>query len=235
MGKTGFFYLDKKRTQNIFKKSGYQLPSRLKNSGSNIIIRPIDDIVNKKINNITQSKQFIRWFGDWQNSPAKASKVVDNNGEPLVLYHQTEKEFTTFDTKQKGSGEFDSEMPTGIFMKPTNNDIGVGGNIQMPLYASIKNPLIVNNRSELVKFYDKNVQGYTKAKSAIDSVNKEYKAKFNEEMKRENEEYQKLWNAKKNGEISEEEYQKSISRDALDEIMEEWEIRLMKQAITLKP
>lgn len=222
-GKTGFFYLDKKRTQNIFKKSGYQLPSQLKNSGSNIIIRPIDDIVNKKINNITQSKQFIRWFGDWQNSPAKASKVVDNNGEPLVLYHQTEKEFTTFDTKQKGSGEFDSEMPTGIFMKPTNNDIGVGGNIQMPLYASIKNPLIVNNRSELVKFYDKNVQGYTKAKSAIDSVNKEYKAKFNEEMKRENEEYQKLWNAKKNGEISEEEYQKSISRDALDEIMEEWE------------
>ena len=223
MGKTGFFYLDKKRTQNIFKKSGYQLPSRLKNSGSNVIIRPIDDIVNKKINNITQSKQFIRWFGDWQNSPAKASKVVDNNGEPLVLYHQTGKEFTTFDTKQKGSGEFGSEMPTGIFMKPTNNDIGVGGNIQMPLYASIKNPLIVNNRSELVKFYDKNVQGYTKAKSAIDSVNKEYKAKFNEEMKRENEEYQKLWNAKKNGEISEEEYQKSISRDALDEIMEEWE------------
>lgn len=178
---------------------------------------------NRKINKITQSKQFIRWFGDWQNSHAKASKVVDNNGEPLVLYHQTEKEFTTFDTKQKGSGEFDSEMPTGIFMKPTNSDIGVGGNIQMPLYASIKNPLTVNNRSELVNFYDKNVQGYTKAKSAIDSVNEEYKAKFNEEMKRENEEYQKLWNAKKNGEISEEEYQKSISRDALDEIMEEWE------------
>ena len=192
-------------------------------STDNIVQAKFDDNVNKKINNITQSKQFIRWFGDWQNSPAKASKVVDNNGEPLVLYHQTGKEFTTFDAKQKGSGEFDSEMPTGIFMKPTNNDIGVGGNIQMPLYASIKNPLIVNNRSELVKFYDKNVQGYTKAKSAIDSVNEEYKAKFNEEMKRENEEYQKLWNAKKNGEISEEEYQKSISRDALDEIMEEWE------------
>lgn len=192
-------------------------------STDNIVQAEFDDNVNRKINKITQSKQFIRWFGDWQNSPAKASKAVDNNGEPLVLYHQTGKEFTTFDAKQKGSGEFDSEMPTGIFMKPTNNDIGVGGNIQMPLYASIKNPLIVNNRSELVKFYDKNVQGYTKAKSAIDSVNKEYKAKFNEEMKRENEKYQKLWNAKKNGEISEEEYQKSISRDALDEIMEEWE------------
>lgn len=30
MGKTGFFYLDKKRTQNIFKKSGYQYPADLK-------------------------------------------------------------------------------------------------------------------------------------------------------------------------------------------------------------
>lgn len=203
-------------------------------STDNIVQEKFDDNVNKKINNITQSKQFIRWFGDWQNNPAKASKVVDNNGEPLVLYHQTGKEFTTFDAKQKGSGEFDSEMPTGIFMKPTNNDIGVGGNIQMPLYASIKNPLIVNNRSELVKFYDKNVQGYTKAKSAIDSVNKEYKAKFNEEMKRENEEYQKLWNAKKNGEISEEEYQKSISRDALDEIMEEWENKVNEASSNAK-
>ena len=35
--------------------------------------------VNKNINKITQSKQFIRWFGDWQNSPAKASKAVDSN------------------------------------------------------------------------------------------------------------------------------------------------------------
>lgn len=59
-GKIGFYYLDKKRTQNILKKSRYQLPSQLKNSSSNIIIRTIDDNVNRKINNITQSKQFIR-------------------------------------------------------------------------------------------------------------------------------------------------------------------------------
>lgn len=216
--------IERKNTRpDIDRTDVYFTDNELSYSTKDTFKKQVEEALNGKINNITQSKQFIRWFGDWQNSPAKASKVVDNNGEPLVLYHQTGKEFTTFDAKQKGSGEFDSEMPTGIFMKPTNNDIGVGGNIQMPLYASIKNPLIVNNRSELVKFYDKNIQGYTKAKSAIDSVNKEYKAKFNEEMKRENEEYQKLWNAKKNGEISEEEYQKSISRDALDEIMEEWE------------
>lgn len=78
-GKTGFYYLDKKRTQSIFKRSGYQLPRTLNNLSSDTIIRSIDDNVNRKINNITQSKQFIRWFGDWQNSPAKASKAVDSN------------------------------------------------------------------------------------------------------------------------------------------------------------
>ena len=116
----GFYYLDKKRTQSIIKQKGYQLPSVLNNLSSNIIIRKIDSNVNKKINKITQSKQFVRWFGDWQNSPKSASKVVDGNGEPLVVYHQTGNDFTVFDTKHTGAGEFDSEMPTGIFMKPTN-------------------------------------------------------------------------------------------------------------------
>ena len=78
-GKIGFYYLDKKRTQSIFKRTGYQLPRTLNNLSSNVIIRTIDDNVNRKINKITQSKQFIRWFGDWQNSPAKASKTVDSN------------------------------------------------------------------------------------------------------------------------------------------------------------
>ncbi len=116
----GFYYLDKKRTQSIIKKTGYQLPWRLNNLSSNIIIRKIDSNVNKKIKKITQSKQFVRWFGDWQNNPKSASKVVDGNGEPLVVYHQTGNDFTVFDTKHTGAGEFDSEMPTGIFMKPTN-------------------------------------------------------------------------------------------------------------------
>lgn len=58
--KIGFYYLDKKRTQNIFKKSGYQLPRTLNNLSSDTVIRSIDNNVNKKINKITQSKQFIR-------------------------------------------------------------------------------------------------------------------------------------------------------------------------------
>lgn len=43
----GFYYLDKKRTQSIIKHAGFQLPSILNNSSSNIIIRKIDENINK--------------------------------------------------------------------------------------------------------------------------------------------------------------------------------------------
>ena len=218
----GFYYLDKKRTQSIIKQKGYQLPSVLNNLSSNIIIRKIDSNVNKKINKITQSKQFVRWFGDWQNSPKSASKVVDGNGEPLVVYHQTGNDFTVFDTKHTGAGEFDSEMPTGIFMKPTNSNIGLSGNKQMALYANIRNPLTVNNRAELVRFYEQNIDGYKEARDYISSIDSEYKQKYEQAEAEEDAEYSKLWTAREQGKITEDEYQKAIESNALDELEEEW-------------
>lgn len=34
-----------------------------------------------------RTPSFKEWFGDWENNPKSASKVVDENGEPLVVYH----------------------------------------------------------------------------------------------------------------------------------------------------
>ena len=34
-----------------------------------------------------RTKAFKDWFGEWENNPFEASKVVDENGEPLVVYH----------------------------------------------------------------------------------------------------------------------------------------------------
>jgi hypothetical protein len=34
-----------------------------------------------------RTQNFINWFGDWINDPANSSKVIDENGEPLVVYH----------------------------------------------------------------------------------------------------------------------------------------------------
>jgi hypothetical protein len=48
---------------------------------------------NGQVSNLTpeqyklvRTKAFKAWFGDWENSPETASKVVDENGEPLVVY-----------------------------------------------------------------------------------------------------------------------------------------------------
>ena len=58
---------------------------------------------NRKPSNLTErqytqvrTKAFKEWFGDWENDPANASKVVDENGEPLVVYHGSNNKFTTF-------------------------------------------------------------------------------------------------------------------------------------------
>ena len=32
-----------------------------------------------------RTQEFKTWFGDWQNDPQNASKVVDSQGEPLVV------------------------------------------------------------------------------------------------------------------------------------------------------
>lgn len=50
------------------------------------------------------SKQFKNWFGDWENDSDNASKVVDKNGKPLVVYHGTNKDFDTFDRQYSAQG-----------------------------------------------------------------------------------------------------------------------------------
>lgn len=58
---------------------------------------------NGKPTNLTEQQwlqvrtpSFKAWFGDWENSPKSASKVVDENGEPLVVYHGTPSNYNEF-------------------------------------------------------------------------------------------------------------------------------------------
>ena len=44
-----------------------------------------------------RTESFKNWFGDWENAPDNSSKVVDENGEPMVMYHATDEQFSTFD------------------------------------------------------------------------------------------------------------------------------------------
>lgn len=92
---------------------------------------------NGKSSNLTErqwlqvrTRAFKKWFGDWENNSSKASKVVDENGEPLVVYHGTKNNveinkvdlsksddsisfFTTNDKYHTGNSYTESGINTG--------------------------------------------------------------------------------------------------------------------------
>jgi hypothetical protein len=89
--------------------------------GGEILLAP-----NGKPSNLTpeqyrlvRTPEFKAWFGDFENSPETASKVVDENGEPLVVYHGTKHNFTIFrDTDVERN-----TMGNSVGMYFTNNKV----------------------------------------------------------------------------------------------------------------
>lgn len=105
------------------------------------------------------------------------SKIVDESGKLLVLYHQTDSNFTEFDTSIKGAGQHDYLTPFGIFMKPTAKNIGIKGNVQMPLYGNVTNPIEFADRNALEQHL-REVAHLGEQIDAIKNLDAEYQAKF---------------------------------------------------------
>lgn len=55
-----------------------------------------------------RTPSFKAWFGDWENAPEDASKVInEKTGEPLVVYHATRSErFEVFDRNKLGANTY---------------------------------------------------------------------------------------------------------------------------------
>lgn len=175
------FYLNKKSATALFNASGVQFPGgKTVTDGYIHSIRDAGSFVNTKFENVTQTQQFKRWFGDWQKNPKRASKVVNADGTPKIVYHQTENTFTVFDTRHSGAGTHDSGTPFGVFLKGSDRDIGLKGKKQMALYARITNPLQVENRTELTKLIRGMSPEYDSLIKQYDALNSEYKAKTDE-------------------------------------------------------
>ena len=69
-----------------------------------------------------RTEAFKNWFGDWEHDPQNASKVVDENGEPRVVYHGSHQWFTSFnDGKQRQQ----SGAPAGTIFANDNREIAV--------------------------------------------------------------------------------------------------------------
>ena len=97
------FYLNKKSATALFNASGVQFPGgKTVTDGYIHSIRDAGSFVNTKFENVTQTQQFKRWFGDWQKNPKRASKVVNADGTPKIVYHGTNADFWTFDLGKSG-------------------------------------------------------------------------------------------------------------------------------------
>ena len=77
---------------------------------------------NGKKSNLTErqyaqvrTKAFKDWFGDWENNPKEASKVVDENGEPLVAYHGSGEKFTKFELNTKNRSSLTNIIKKGFY------------------------------------------------------------------------------------------------------------------------
>jgi len=71
-----------------------------------------------------ENNNFLKWFGD--------SKIVDNNGNPLVVYHGSSDDFSEFE----GVAYFTDDY--------YNADGYAGGEYVYEVFLSIKNPLILD-------------------------------------------------------------------------------------------
>lgn len=110
---------------------------------------------NGKETNLTEeqwiqvrTKAFKNWFGDWESNPLEASKILDDNGEPLVVYHGS---------RSAGFREFE-ELQPGIYFtdslemaKAYANDIRIAyspwsrnNNAIYTTFLSIRNPIVVD-------------------------------------------------------------------------------------------
>lgn len=165
-----------------------------------------------------------RKLSEQQQEYFKDSKVRDAEGRLMPLYHQTSVEFTVFDTRHKGAGTGDNETPFGVFLKSSSRDIGVNGSRQMELYADIKNPLQVHDRSELVSQLAEMSSEYAALKNRSDVIDKEYNQKF-EKAKKDFVDFITEWRrqnptASRSALYEVDEFNKVF--DAEDSLVEEW-------------
>ena len=109
-----------------------------------------------------RTKAFKEWFGDWENNPEDASKVIDENGEPRVVYHGTYSDFNAFDESHLGDVT-DLNATNEDWAKTSHigfwfNDNKIGFYTKhKPVYLNVRNPLEFASMESLadeMSYYD---------------------------------------------------------------------------------
>ena len=117
---------------------------------------------NGKPTNLTErqyaqvrTKSFKRWFGDWINNPETASKVVDENGEPLVVYSGRKKNEFEFKNRLKGFYATNSKYIADTYAKNYNG-------ATYEIFLNIKNPYKINDSTRIKLLNEEEQYAYRK-------------------------------------------------------------------------
>jgi hypothetical protein len=94
-----------------------------------------------------RTNEFKEWFGDWENDPNNASKVVDENGEPLIVFHSTREKFDVFDKEKMGATDA-GFAGKGFYFSPNRVYSKGYGPVTIPVFLNIKNPAIIDPNNE---------------------------------------------------------------------------------------
>ena len=192
-------------------------------SKRNRLSTPNHDEGNSSRRTISELFALVKQF-DKSFKPKPSSLVVNEDGTPMVVYHQTKNNFTVFDTRHEGAGTRDEETPFGVFLKPTKENIGIKGEIQMPLYARITNLLEASDRGELVS----KLKGLSDKYAELYDAHKKLDAKFKKEFDKAAEDFKNYliqWR-KENPEASrraiyeDENFEKMYGAE--EKVLEEW-------------
>lgn len=137
-GETTLFYVDKVKAAALYQVARVPMP-KMPDTDNGFVasIRDEGSTVKPKLKNVTQSQQFKRWFGDWKNHPESASKVVNADGTPKVVYHGTNAEFNTFQ-QENGAYFFSERRDYAESMADERR-----GNRIIEAYLKMKNPYTV--------------------------------------------------------------------------------------------
>lgn len=94
--------------------------------------------------NKTKTATFKKWFAK--------SKIVDESGNPLVVYHGTNNEFDTFDKNKIGTATDDGIWGKGFYFGSISDT--PYGTVKMPVYLKMENPFIVNDYKTVEEIAD---------------------------------------------------------------------------------
>lgn len=122
----------------------------------NVSQEPVIDLQGEELVNLAmrapKSDAFNEWFGD--------SKVKDESGAPLVVYHGSASSFTAFDPNKAGSaidsgflgaGAYFTNKPSTAAYYASAADRGRGGQQTYPVYVSLKNPFMWGDKTQGVR------------------------------------------------------------------------------------